>query len=606
MSCVRTVLATTILACLCIPAFAQIEHAGPPQKKLLEYGWDVPQPDYVAEHIREMEQRPFDGILMRVGGLGKVFDPVAHTREDYAAQFEALERIEWGTFTDNFLMMYAASKMDWFSDDDWAIVVDNVKLIASAAEVGGCVGVCFDAEPYGENPWHYPSQPHADEKSFAEFQAKARERGAQFVDAIEAEMDAPVIHTFYLTTLAGFRNAALTQTTEERDAVLRDYSYGLFPAFVNGILDAMDADTLLSDGNEPSYYYHAPEQFMDVYHYIKQGALGAIAPENHPTFRGQVLVAQALYVDQLFGLRARKVEGHYMTPEEQAQWFEHNTYWALKSSDRYVWCYSEKMNWWTDTDVPEGLEQAIINARAKIAAGQPMEIDADAMFQDARERMQAEIEANLQRRTARIKKLPKPLAGSFTGNTNVPPVIDGRRDDLAWQMATELEPFVGTFSLTKPVEATTLAHVAYDDDALYVAIRCMEPEIEKMELIGSRRDDNVWLGDTIDLFIQCAGDDAFYHVIINPENVIWDAAHTAEAGDTSWDPQLQTATLIGDDFWNVEIALPWAEMGWEAPEPGDALRANICRQRRPVRELSSWSQCVTGFVEPGSFGEWSF
>ena len=26
-----------------------------------------------------------------------------------------------------------------------------------------------------------------------------------------------------------------------------------------------------------------------------------------------------------------------MTPEERAQWFEHNTYWALYTSDRYVW-----------------------------------------------------------------------------------------------------------------------------------------------------------------------------------------------------------------------------------------------------------------------------
>ncbi len=597
---------TAALLSLCLTAAAQIDHAGPPQKKLLEYGWDVPQPDFVAEHIREMERRPFDGLLMRVSGLGQVFNPVRHTREEYAEQFDALERIEWQKFTDNFLMMYAASKMDWFSDEHWAIITGNVRLLAGGARSAGCVGLCFDCEPYGDNPWHYPSQPHADEKSFAEFQAKVRERGAQFIDAIEAEMEAPVIHTFFLTTLGGVMNAARAESAEERDEVLRDYSYGLYPAFVNGMLDAMDPGTLLTDGNEPAYYYHDSRQYLDIYHYIKQGALGGIAPENHAKYRGQVLVAQALYVDHLFGLRTRKVEGHYLDPEERAQWFEHNVYWALKSSDRYVWLYSEKMNWWTDTDIPPGLPEAVRSAREKLDAGQPMTIDADAIWQKARERRQAEIQAQLERRTATVKRLPDVLAGSFTGNTNVPPVIDGHRDDLGWQMATELEPFLATFSATEEVQGATLAHVAYDDEALYVAVRCQEPHMDRLELVGGKRDDNVWLGDSVDLFIQREKGEPFYHVIVNPANVVWDAVHTSEAGDTSWDPPVETATLMGDEFWNLEIRLPWAAMGWDAPQRGETLRANICRQRRPQKELSSWSQCVTGFVEPGSFGTWEF
>jgi len=581
------------LLCICLPLAAQIEHAGPPPKRLLEYGWDVPQPDFVAEHIREMEQRPFDGLLMRVGRLGQVFDPVPRTREEFAAQFDALGRIEWQRFTDNFLMMYAASKMDWFSDQDWQTVVSNVRLLTSAARAGRCVGVCFDCEPYGENPWHYPSQPHAEEKSFEQFQAKVRERGAQFADAIEAEMDDPVIHTFFLTTLGGVRNAAAAATAAERDDVLRDYSYGLYPAFVNGMLDAMDPGTLLTDGNEPAYYYHDARQYLDVYHYIRQGALGAIAPENHAKYRGQVLVAQALYVDHLFGLRTRKVEGHYLTPEERAQWFEHNTYWALKSSDRYVWLYSEKMSWWEDRDIPPGLEQAVINARETLAAGRPMIIDADAIYQRARERLQAEIAAQLIRRSARVRSC-------------VTPTIDGHRDELAWQMGTALEPFVPTFSSTDELQAATIAHLNWTNQALYLAVRCQEPKMEALEVVGGKRDDNVWLGDSVDLFIQRAEGEPFYHVIVNPGNVVWDAVHRGDQTDTTWDPPVVTATLMGEDFWNLELALPWSAMGWQPPRPGETLRANICRQRRPVKELSAWSQVVNGFVEPGSFGVLSF
>ena len=36
-----------------------------PGKKLIEYGWDARSPAYVVEHIREMEKRPFDGIVVQ-------------------------------------------------------------------------------------------------------------------------------------------------------------------------------------------------------------------------------------------------------------------------------------------------------------------------------------------------------------------------------------------------------------------------------------------------------------------------------------------------------------------------------------------------------------
>jgi len=40
----------------------------PWQKKLIEYGWDSQTPAFIAEHIREMEKRPFDGLIFRLAG----------------------------------------------------------------------------------------------------------------------------------------------------------------------------------------------------------------------------------------------------------------------------------------------------------------------------------------------------------------------------------------------------------------------------------------------------------------------------------------------------------------------------------------------------------
>ncbi|NUQ01914.1 MAG: hypothetical protein HUU35_18875 [Armatimonadetes bacterium] len=55
----------------------------------------------------------------------------------------------------------------------------------------------------------------------------------------------------------------------------------------------------------------------------------------------------------------------------------------------------------------------------------------------------------------------------------------------------------------------------------------------------------------------------------------------------------------------MEIAIPWREIGGR-PAAGSSRRANLCRQRRAVPELSCWSTTVSGFIEPARFGVWSF
>jgi hypothetical protein len=101
-----------------------------------------------------------------------------------------------------------------------------------------------------------------------------------------------------------------------------------------------------------------------------------------------VRVGQALYVDQNFALRQPDTEryvSYRMTPEERAQWFEHNTYWALYTTDEFVWCYSERMNWWKN-QVPPGLEAAIVSARQKIADGKPLGFEIEPLIETVRKR----------------------------------------------------------------------------------------------------------------------------------------------------------------------------------------------------------------------------
>jgi len=345
------------------------------KKKLIEYGWDVPTPDYVRQHIREMEQLPFEGLIFRLpDNAGIIFDKERRDEAKFTPSFEDCRNIEWQKFTDNFLCLYAASNMDWFSDADWETVGHNLGLVAQAAALGRCKGLCFDPEPYGNNPWHYPSQAHAPEKTFPEYQAKVRQRGAEFILTIMEYLPNAVIHTFFQLSLFG--GIIDESDSLKREEHLSQHHYALLPAFLNGMLDAAGPDIIITDGNEPAYYYTSPLQYYQVYHTIRQSALSMVVPENIRKYRAQVQVSQALYVDYVFGLgvwgKERYSPAQSLTPEEREKWFKHNTYYALQTSDEYVWLYSEKMDWWANRDLPPGLRESVESAKQKLANREPL------------------------------------------------------------------------------------------------------------------------------------------------------------------------------------------------------------------------------------------
>ena len=343
------------------------------QKKIIEYGWDVPTPDFIRAHIREMEQKPFDGIIFKLQAGGNVLEPTAWDEARFAPDIENIKNISWEKFTDNFVVMLAASSQDWFDDAHWTAIEHNVVLVAKAAQLAHCVGICWDPEPYGNNPWNYASTAHHDTKTFAEYEAKVRQRGAQFIKAIERELPNPKILAFFQLSLFG--DLCAPMKPEDRAAKLAGRDYGLLPAFLNGMLDGAGPGVVIIDGNENAYYYTDNAAYFNEYHLVAQRALNLVDPALWPKYHNQVQVGQALYIDQYYGLRGNSVLGNYLTPKEQPKWFEHNVYYALYSTDRYVWCYSERMNWWTHTTVPAGAEDAIRSARAKIAAGEPLGFD---------------------------------------------------------------------------------------------------------------------------------------------------------------------------------------------------------------------------------------
>jgi len=363
--------------------------ATPLAPKLIEYGWDVPTPLQMRAELAAMEKRPFDGLIFRLNGghngfVTQPLEPAKFTEDE-----RVLGELSFTRFRHNFVLIWGSppAGFDWFDDAQWQVIEANVRLLVKVALAGRPAGICFDPEPYDFSLWDYAKQPGAKARAFAEYRTQVRRRGAQLMRAFEERMPGATILTFFHVSLFD-RFAALAESA--RAERLERESWGLMPDFFVGMLEGSTPAARFFDGNENAYYYTSREQYFRAYHAIRRRALGLVPPELREQYERQVRVGQALYVDQNFALRQPNTEkylSYRMTPEERARWFEHNTYWALYTTDEYVWCYSERMNWWKD-QTPPGLEAAIVNARQKITDGKPLGFEIEPLIEAAGKRGQ--------------------------------------------------------------------------------------------------------------------------------------------------------------------------------------------------------------------------
>jgi hypothetical protein len=171
--------------------------------------------------------------------------------------------------------------------------------------------------------------------------------------------------------------------------------------------------------------------------------------------------------------------------------------------------------------------------------------------------------------------------------TRKPPVIDGRLEDPAWKDAAPVE-LVGSLDGSKPSLRTT-ARLLYDDQNLYVAFDCEDPDVWGT---FRNRDDPIYTEEVVEIFIDANGDGKTYNEIeISPNNTVFDAYFPArrQGMDMSWDSGVKSAVRVAgtlndpsdkDEGWTVEMQIPiarLAEVPHVPPRPGDRWRFNLYR-----------------------------
>jgi hypothetical protein len=202
------------------------------------------------------------------------------------------------------------------------------------------------------------------------------------------------------------------------------------------------------------------------------------------------------------------------------------------------------------------------------------------------------------------------------------PVIDGDLNEAVWTKAAIAAPFALNDDAGREREKTTV-RAWYDEKALYLGWTCADADIQAT---FTARDSKFWEEEVVEFFVTPGSLTRYFELQWNPLGGVFDAIITNELnergvsrkfdGDWSFTAKgmksaVRVKGTVGnsndkDEFWQVEVMIPFADLGQSAPKPGDVWRANFYRFNRTKNlpaELLSWSPTrLPGFHQPTRFG----
>jgi hypothetical protein len=145
--------------------------------------------------------------------------------------------------------------------------------------------------------------------------------------------------------------------------------------------------------------------------------------------------------------------------------------------------------------------------------------------------------------------------------TSKPPEIDGKFDDECWSQALWAGDFVQfqPYEDTLPSQQTTFA-IEYDDDNIYVAIKALDTEPDKINKRLSRRDDGDgdWAGIIFDSYEDKLTGFGF---MVTAAGSKMDIIYTNDNNeDNSWDPIWYVKTSSDALGWYAEMRIPLSQL----------------------------------------------
>ena len=188
--------------------------------------------------------------------------------------------------------------------------------------------------------------------------------------------------------------------------------------------------------------------------------------------------------------------------------------------------------------------------------------------------------------------------------TGQAPQIDGKLDDAVWTSGKPCTEFVINGTADRP-KLGTRAVVLFDDAALYIGVRCEDPNVAGIKTERLTRDSgDVFRCDCVEIMLDpTLSRNDYFHFGINASGVVADRACTQGGfiGDMAWDAEVTAASFVGDTYWSCEMMVPFFSLGI-TPAVKSSWGINVCREKRQPEELSSIAE-RGAFNNAGSFAE---
>ncbi len=170
--------------------------------------------------------------------------------------------------------------------------------------------------------------------------------------------------------------------------------------------------------------------------------------------------------------------------------------------------------------------------------------------------------------------------------------LDGLLSESVWQIADKAKNFAQNFP-SDSILAThdTEIQMAYDNDYLYIAIKCHAAGSQFITP-SLRRDYDFFGNDNITLLFDTYNDRQNALVFgINPygvrrEATIANAGQQGDDFDDSWDNKWDGAAQIHGNSWTAELAIPFKTLRYKAGSTH--WRFNAYRYDTQDNEISSW------------------
>ena len=307
-----------------------------PAPRLILHDWfgtsPAATPSYVREHLEFLESQPFDGVALylRTADLslnvtGSVMSDTPLRYEQIAEVLKPVARLGSASLQHNFAAVLSRNPPDLF--DDWTVVIRNFGFLARGAREAGLKGIYFDNENYGVRWGDYPSGVAYPRKSLNEYQAQARRRGKEVLEAMTA-----VFPDITVLTLHG----PYVSEPKAPSPLFPSWQLSnlLLGPFFAGFVEGAGPKARLVDGGE-LYHLRKPEEFRQSYEWRKK----TIATDGvNCAFLSAALRAQwSDRVDVAFGVYDRPFGGLTM----DAAALKSSLTQALVNADHYAWLYVE-------------------------------------------------------------------------------------------------------------------------------------------------------------------------------------------------------------------------------------------------------------------------